>query len=54
MNGTTEGEMIVNVKTGILISSKIDLDMTMDIEQNGTKFPATLLSTSTTTVKKVK
>ncbi len=53
MDGITVGEMIVNVKTGMLISSTIDLEMTMDIEQGGVKFPATMMSTSVTNVTKV-
>ncbi len=52
MDGTTVGEMIINVKTGMLISSTVDLEMAMDIEQGGVKFPATMMSTSVTNVVK--
>ncbi len=52
MDGTTVGEMIINVKTGMLISSTVDLEMAMDIEQGGVKFPATMMSTSVTKVVK--
>lgn len=54
LNGTTVGEMIVDRKTGILISSIIDLEMAMDIDQGGVKIPATIMSTSETNVKKHK
>ncbi len=54
LEGVTEGEMIVDNKTGMLISSVIDLEMAMDIEQGGAKFPATMMSTSTTNVNKLK
>jgi len=53
MEGTTSGEMVVNTKTGMLISSIIDLEMEMDIEQGGTTFPASLMSTSKTNVNKI-
>ncbi len=53
LNGTSEGRMTVDRKTGMLINSSIDLDMTMDINQGDTKIPATISSTSTTNVAKV-
>jgi len=53
LEGTTEGKMIVDNKTGMLISSVIDLEMVMDIEQGGVKFPASMMSTSTTNVIEV-
>ncbi len=53
LEGTTEGKMIVDYKTGMLISSVIDLEMVMDIEQGGVKFPASMMSTSTTNVIEV-
>jgi len=53
MEGSTVGEMIVNVKTGMLINSTIDMEMEMDIEQGGVKFPASMMSTSVTKVDKV-
>ena len=52
LNGTTVGEMIVDTKTGMLISSVIDLEMAMDLEQGGAKIPATIISTSETNVTK--
>jgi hypothetical protein len=54
MDGTTSGEMIVDVKSGMLISSTIDTEMAMDIEQGELKFPAVMMSTSETHVEKVK
>lgn len=54
MDGKTEGEMIVNRKTGMQISSTFDVDMSLEMEQQGMKIPATIMGTSTTTVNKVK
>ena len=54
MDGETKGEMIINPKTGMLKSSKTDINMKMDIEQNGVKFPATVMGTTTLTVTEVK
>lgn len=54
MEGKTEGEMIVDRKTGMQISSTFDIDMSLEIEQQGMKIPATIMGTSTTTVSKVK
>ena len=53
LNGTTSGEMIVDRKTGILISSSIDMEIDMEMEEGGNKIPATIMSTAVTTVKKV-
>lgn len=53
IDGTQKGEMTVDVKTGWLIESKIDQELEMDIEQGGTKIPATMSGTTTiTSVKK--
>lgn len=52
MDGTTVGEMIIDRKTGMLISSTIDSDMTLDIDQGGVKIPATIMTTSETNVEK--
>jgi len=52
LDGTTVGEMVVDKKTGMLISSVIDLEMAMDIEQGGMTLPATIMTTSTTNVNK--
>lgn len=54
LNGTMTGEMIVDAKTGWLIESKMDQELSMDIEQNGMKFPATVSGTTLTTSAKVK
>ncbi len=54
MNGTTVGVMVVDSKTGMLISSVIDLEMALDIDQGGVKIPATMISTSETVVEKIK
>jgi len=48
LSGTQKGQMLVNVKTGWLIESTIDQEMTLDIEQNGQKFPAAISGTITT------
>jgi len=53
LEGTQTGEMIVNTQTGWLISSTIDQELTLDIEQAGQKFPATISRTTiSTSVKK--
>ncbi len=53
LEGTQTGEMIVNTQTGWLISSTIDQELTLDIEQAGQKFPATISGTTiSTSVKK--
>ena len=53
LNGTTVGEMIVDKKTGMLITSTIDLEMEMEMEQAGVKIPASFMTTSITTAKKI-
>jgi len=52
MDGTMKGEMVVDVKTGWLIKSTMDQEISMDIEQNGMKFPATINGTTVTTSTK--
>ena len=54
LNGNTAGTMKVDRKTGMLISSTIDLDMSLELDQGGTKIPATIMGTTITTVSKVK
>ncbi len=51
MDGESTGEMKVNAKTGMLISSTSDIDMKMDLEQQGMKIPATVMGTTTTKVE---
>jgi uncharacterized protein DUF6263 len=53
LNGTTVGEMIVDRSTGMLITSTIDMEIAVDIEQGGVKIPATILTTSVTNAKKL-
>lgn len=53
LSGTTVGEMTVDIKTGMLITSKLDVDLSLEMEQNGTKFPADITSTTVTTAVKV-
>lgn len=53
LTGTTVGEMTVNVKTGMLITSTLDIELELDIEQQGVKIPASIISTTTTTATKV-
>ena len=52
MKGTQTGEMIVDTQTGWLIKSTIDQELTLDIEQAGQKFPATISGTTTSTSMK--
>ncbi|RLD41426.1 MAG: hypothetical protein DRI89_09770 [Bacteroidetes bacterium] len=53
LEGTQTGEMIVNTQTGWLIKSVIDQELSLDIEQAGQKFPATISGTTiSTSVKK--
>ncbi len=52
--GTSVGEMIVDRKTGMLVSSVIDQELALELEQGGGKIPATIASTSETNVTKVK
>jgi hypothetical protein len=53
MNGSLKGEMVVDVKTGWLIESKINQELELDIEQNGQKFPATISGSIVTTSVKL-
>ena len=52
LSGLQKGEIIVDVKTGWLIESKVEQELKMDIEQDGVKFPATISGLITTTSKK--
>jgi len=52
LSGEQNGEMIIDSKTGWLIESNVDQNMKLFIEQNGTKFPATIDGTVNTTSKK--
>jgi hypothetical protein len=52
LQGTQSGEMIVDTQTGWLIESSIDQELTLDIEQGGQKFPATITGTTTSTSAK--
>ncbi len=54
LEGTTVGEMTVNVKTGMLITSTLDIELALDVEQQGVKIPANIISTTTTTATKIK
>lgn len=47
IDGTISGEMIINPKTGWTMSSEMDMEMTMEMEQGGNKFPATISGTIT-------
>ncbi len=48
VKGEISGKLLVNTKTGWTISSEMDMDMSMELEQNGTKFPATISGTIST------
>ncbi len=52
LEGTTVGEMTVDAKTGMLITSKVDLELAVDLEQQGMSIPADILSTSVTNCTK--
>ncbi len=54
LDGTMTGEMTIDRKTGMVKVSSLQLDMTMDVEQNGMKFPATATSFVDTKIEKVK
>jgi len=47
IEGSITGEMLVDPKTGWTISSDMDMEMTMELDQQGTKFPATISGTVT-------
>ncbi len=53
LEGATVGEMTVDVKTGMLITSTLDIELALDIEQRGVKIPANIVSTTTTTATKI-
>jgi len=50
--GTITGTMTVDRKTGMVKESSIQMDMTMDVEQNGASFPATVSSFVDTKIEK--
>lgn len=52
LNGTQKGEMIIDTKTGWLVESNIDQELSMDLDQNGQKIPATISGTIKTTASK--
>jgi len=54
LSGTITGTMTVDSKTGMVKVSSIQMDMTMDIDQNGMSFPATVSSFVDTRIDKVK
>jgi len=47
IDGTISGEMIINPKTGWTMSSDMDMEMTMEMNQGGNTFPATISGTVT-------
>jgi len=53
LEGTTVGEMTINVKTGMLITSTMDIELAVDLEQQGMKVPANIMSTTVTTAEKI-
>jgi hypothetical protein len=42
LNGQQKGEITIDLKTGWLIKSEVQQNIKLDIEENGTKFPATI------------
>lgn len=54
LNGTTSGEMIVDRETGMLITSKMDIELDVEMDQQGKKIPANIMSTSVTNAVLVK
>ncbi len=52
LTGTQSGEVVVNTKTGWLLSSHMSQDIKMKVEQNGTEIPMTISSTITSTTEK--
>ncbi len=52
LDGNTSGEMIVDMKTGMLIQSDMEMEFIMEMEKDGVKFPATISSSSVTTTEK--
>ncbi len=53
LRGTQTGEMVVDLKTGWLIKSTIDQELSMNIKQGGQVFPATISGTTVSTSKKI-
>ncbi|MCF6170760.1 MAG: DUF6263 family protein [Bacteroidales bacterium] len=53
LHGTQSGEMIVDTKTGWLIEATIDQEVSMNIEQAGQKFPASITGTTITKSSKI-
>ena len=47
MDGTITGEIIVNAKTGWTTESTMDMEMELEIDQGGVKFPASISGTIT-------
>lgn len=54
LEGTMKGEMTIDRKTGMVNTSNIQMDMTMEVEQNGMNFPAVVSSFIDTKIKKLK
>jgi len=54
LDGTIAGTMTVDRKTGMVKESSIQMDMTMDVDQNGMSFPATVSSFVDTKIEKVR
>ena len=54
VDGTMKGEMTIDRKTGMVSLSKIQMDMTMQMEKDGMTFPATVTSFIDTEIKKIK
>ncbi len=52
LSGTITGTMTVDRKTGMVKESSIQMDMTMDVDQNGMSFPATVSSFVDTKIEK--
>ncbi len=53
LNGTTVGEMTVDRATGMLVTSSIDIELALEIDQQGVKIPANIMSTTVTNAVKV-
>jgi len=53
LEGSTVGEMTIDVKTGMLITSTMDIELAIDLEQQGMKVPANIMSTTVTTAEKI-
>ena len=53
LSGTTVGEMIVDRATGMLITSTLDLEMEMEMDQRGVKIPASIMTSTITNATKI-